>query len=55
LLDIVQHMFLWPVAFLRAFLAVFEKDPERAPYIVALTLTPVLYLGILFGLNAWLA
>jgi hypothetical protein len=54
LLDVVQHMLLWPVAFVRAFLAVFEKDPEHAPYIVLLTLTPLVYLVILFGVNLWM-
>jgi hypothetical protein len=54
LLDLVQHMFLWPIAFLRAFLAVFEKDPEHAPYILMLTLTPFVYLAVLFAVNVWL-
>ena len=54
-LDLIQHLFLWPIAFVRAFLGVFEKDPERAPYILILTLTPLVYLVILFGVNMWLA
>lgn len=53
-LDLVTHVLLWPVAFLKAILGVFERDPQHAPYIVLLTLTPFLYLVILFGLNAWL-
>lgn len=54
LLDIVTHMLLWPIAFIKAFLGVFEKDPRHAPYILLLTLTPFVYLAILFGVNAWL-
>lgn len=54
LLDIVQHMLLWPLAFLRALLSVFEKNPERATYIILLTLTPFVYLAILFGVNVWI-
>jgi hypothetical protein len=54
-LDLVTHVLLWPIAFLKAVLGVFEKDPEHAPYIVLLTLTPFLYLAVLFGLNAWLS
>ena len=53
-LDVVQHIFLWPIAFLRAFLAVFEKDPEHAPYILILTLMPLVYLAALYSVNAWL-
>ena len=55
LLDLVTHVLLWPVAFLKALLGVFEKDPQHAPYIVLLTLTPFVYLAILFGVNAWLS
>jgi hypothetical protein len=54
-LDLVTHVVLWPIAFLKAMLGVFERDPKHAPYIVLLTLTPFLYLAILFGLNAWLS
>src|SRR5215469_1488921 len=51
-LDLVTHVLLWPIAFLKAILGVFEKDPDHAPYIVLLTLTPFVYLVILFGVNA---
>jgi hypothetical protein len=54
-LDLVTHVLLWPLAFLKALLGVFEKDPEHAPYVILLTLTPFLYLAILFGVNAWLS
>jgi hypothetical protein len=33
---------------------VFEKDPEHAPYILMLTLTPLIYLAIFFAVNVWL-
>ena len=55
LLDLVSHILLWPIAFLRAFLGVFEKDPEHAPYILMLTLTPLIYLAIFFAVNIWLS
>jgi hypothetical protein len=55
LLDLVTHVLLWPVAFLKALLGVFEKDPQHAPYVVLLTLMPFVYLAILFGVNAWLS
>lgn len=54
LLDIVTHVILWPIAFVKAFLGVFEKDPEHAPYVLLLTLTPFVYLAVLFSVNAWL-
>lgn len=52
LLDLVTHILLWPVAFLKAILGVFERDPQHAPYIVLLTLMPFVYLVILFSVNA---
>jgi hypothetical protein len=54
LLDIVTHMQLWPIAFIKAFLGVFERDPKHAPYVLLLTLTPFVYLVTLFSVNAWL-
>jgi len=54
LLDLVTHIFLWPVAFLKAFLGVFERDPRNAPYILLLTLTPLVYVAVLLFINAWL-
>jgi len=52
-LDLVMHVILWPVAFLKAVIGAFERDPRHAPYIVLLTLTPFLYLAVIFGVNAW--
>jgi hypothetical protein len=51
-LDLVQHLFLWPIAFVRSFLGVFERDPENAPYIVMLTLLPFVYIGVMLAINA---
>jgi hypothetical protein len=51
-LDLVTHVLLWPIAFLKAIIGVFEKDPQHAPYIVLLTLMPFVYLVILFSVNA---